>query len=86
MQTQAMTITEYDMKFTQLSCHALHLVDNEHMRAARFIRGLVDPYFTALSPQIGKLTYAEAVNAALEIESGKADRKAAREVTKKAKI
>ena len=38
------------------------------MRVARFIKGLVHPYFIALSPHIKKLTYAEAVNAALEIE------------------
>ena len=50
MQTQGMTITEYDIKFTQLSHHAMHLVENEHMRAVRFISGLADPYFIALSP------------------------------------
>ena len=76
---------DYDTKFTQLSCHSLLLVDTEHMRVAILIRGLADQYFIALSLQIGKLTYVESVNAALEIEGGKADRKPIREATKKVK-
>ena len=80
-----MTILEYDTKFTQLSHYALHLVETEQMRIAHFIRRLADPYFIAMSPQIAKLTYTEAVNATLEIESGKADRKAVRKATKKVK-
>ena len=68
-----------------MSRYALHLVDNEHMRAVRFIKGLVDSYFTALSSHIWKLSYAKVVNTTLEIETGKVDRKAAKEVTKKVK-
>ena len=80
-----MSIIEYDTEFTQLSRYAPQLVAIEALRAKRFIQGLIDPLFTTLAPQIGKVTYAEVMNAALLIESGKMERKASREAAKKLK-
>ena len=73
------------MEFTWLSRYAFHLVATKALRVERFIRGLVNPLFTTLAPQIHKITYAKAVNAALLIESGKMERKASKEATKKPK-
>ena len=80
-----MSIIESDTQFTNLSCYAPHLVATEVLRIERFIRGIADPLFTTLIPQIGKATYDEVVNIALMIESGKMKRRASKEATKKLK-
>ena len=45
-----MSVTEYDIKFTQLSRYAPHLVLMERMRIKRFVDGLVKPLFLAVAP------------------------------------
>ena len=55
------------------------------MTAKRFIQRLADPLFTTLVPQIGKVIYAEAINAMLLIESDKIERKASKKAAKKLK-
>ena len=55
------------------------------LKVERFIQGLADPLFTTLAPQIGKVTYAKAVNIAMLIEFGKIEIRASKEVAKKQK-
>lgn len=57
----------------------------EAVTAKRFIQRLADPLFTTLVPQIGKVIYAEAINAMLLIESDKIERKASKKAAKKLK-
>ena len=80
-----MLVIEYDMEFTWLSHYGFHLVATEALRVKGFIHGLVDHLFTTLAPQIGKIMYAEAMNATLLVESSKMERKASKEATKKPK-
>ena len=78
-QTLGMSCMDYDMEFIRLSHYAIaHLVASAALRVERFVRGLVNPLFTALAPQINKTTYAEAVNVALLIELGKMERRSPR--------
>ena len=84
-QTLGMLVIEYDMEFTRLSRYAPPLVATEALRAKRFIRGLVDPLFITLALHIGKVTYVEAMNVTLLIESSKIERRASEEATKKPK-
>ena len=42
--------------------------------------------FTTLAPQVGKVTYVEAMDAALRIESGLTEKIVFREPTKKPKV
>ena len=84
-QILGMSVIEYDMEFTRLSYYAPQLVAIETLRAERFIRGLVDPLFTTLVPQIGKVTFAEVMNATLLIEFSKMERRASKEANKEPK-
>ena len=42
--------------------------------------------FTTLSSHVGRITYAEAVDAALRIEAGQMERKASKDIAKKPKV
>ncbi|WRX29260.1 Retrotransposon gag domain - like 10 [Theobroma cacao] len=49
VQTSSMTVSEYDIKFTQLSRYALYLVSIEELKIQRFVDGLVEPLFRAVA-------------------------------------
>ena len=65
-----MIVLEYEDRFSQLSCYALHMVPSDALRMERFIRGLAKPMFTTLSSYVGRIIYAEAEDAALRIKAG----------------
>ena len=81
-----MTIAEYEEQFTSLSRYAYHLVSDDTMRARRFVRGLLDPYFSNLLPMVGRMTYAEIVDAAYGLEIGREEWRVANESGKKQKM
>ncbi|XP_029151508.1 uncharacterized protein [Arachis hypogaea] len=56
------TLLQNENRFIELSRYAEHLVTPDIMRVKRFVRGLANPYFTALSPMVGSMTYSEIVN------------------------
>ena len=61
------TVTEYVVKFTQLSRYALNAVANEHMRAEQFQEGLRLKIRAQVAPFMLH-TYSEVVERALVIE------------------
>ncbi|XP_072072234.1 uncharacterized protein [Arachis hypogaea] len=86
-QTPGMSVMQYENSFTELSRYVEHLVTPDIMRVKRFVRGLENPYFTALSPMVGSMTYSEIVNAAYGIEAGLEERRVNKEeIDKKKRI
>ena len=59
-----MTIVEYDVRFSKLSCYAPWLVDNEERRTSRFVCGLANYLFSVVVPQ-RYTQYADAVDCAI---------------------
>ena len=49
VQTSSMTVSEYDIKFTQLARYAPYLVSTEEMKIQRFVDGLVEQLFRAVA-------------------------------------
>ncbi|RYR70874.1 hypothetical protein HN51_023259 [Arachis hypogaea] len=85
-QTPDMSVMQYENRFTELSRYAEHLVTPDIMRVKRFVQGLANPYFTALSPMVESLTYSEIVNAAYGIETELEERRANKGIGKKKRI
>ncbi|WRX23573.1 Retrotransposon gag domain - like 10 [Theobroma cacao] len=85
VQTSSMTVSEYDIKFTQLSRYVPYLVSTEEMKIQRFVDGLVEPLFRAVASR-DFTTYSVAVDCAQRIEIRTSESKAARDRAKRAKI
>ena len=66
-----------------MSRYAYHLVSTDTMKARRFVRGLLDLLFSNLLPMVGRMSYAEIVDAAYGFEIGREERRAAKESGKK---
>ena len=66
-----MSIAEYEEQFTNLSRYAYHLISNDTMKARRLVRGLLDPLFSNLLPMVGRMSYAEIVDAIYGLEIGR---------------
>jgi hypothetical protein len=64
----SMTVDEYDLKFTQLSRYALHLLPTEEWRVKRFIRGLKSSMYMVMVSQVFP-SYSSAVDKARLIEA-----------------
>ncbi|EOY08454.1 DNA/RNA polymerases superfamily protein [Theobroma cacao] len=80
-----LTVSEYDIKFTQLACYAPYLVSTEEMKIQRFVDGLVEPLFRAVASQ-DFTTYSAAVDRAQRIEMRTSESRAARDRAKRGKI
>ena len=86
-QIPSMSVSEYDIRFTQLSRYAPYLVPTERMRIERFIEGLVMPLYRAVAPQMKTFpSYAAAVDCARMIEMKEMEMRASQERAKKFKI
>ena len=86
-QIPSMSVSEYDIRFTQLSRYAPYLVPTERMRIERFIEGLVMPLYRAVAPQMKTFpSYAAAVDCARMIEMKEMEMRASQERAKKIKI
>ncbi|XP_052113917.1 uncharacterized protein LOC110278045 [Arachis duranensis] len=81
-----MTVTEYAKEFTRLSKSAPYLVNSEEMKVRRFVRGLAEPMFTTLMPEVGRMSFKDVLNSAYGIEVGIAERNAFKDVGKKPKM
>lgn len=64
----SMTVDEYDLKFTQLSRYAEHLLPTEEWRVKRFIRGLKSSMYMVMVSQVFP-SYSLAVDSARLIEA-----------------
>ncbi|EOY08659.1 DNA/RNA polymerases superfamily protein [Theobroma cacao] len=79
-----MTVSEYDIKFTQLARYAPYLVSTEEMKIQRFVDGLVEPLFRAVASR-DFTTYSAAVDRAQRIEMRTSESRAARDREKRGK-
>ncbi|XP_072058823.1 uncharacterized protein [Arachis hypogaea] len=86
LRQENMTVTEYAKEFTRLSKSALYLVNSEEMKVRRFVRGLTEPMFTTLMPEIGRMSFKDVLNFAYGIEAGIAERNTFKDVGKKPKM
>nr|XP_029154554.1 uncharacterized protein LOC114927773 [Arachis hypogaea] len=86
LRQENMTVTEYAKEFTRLSKSAPYLVNSEEMKVCRFIRGLAEPMFTTLIPEVGRMSFKDVLNSAYGIEVGIAERNAFKDVGKKPKM
>ncbi|WRX23329.1 zinc finger protein [Theobroma cacao] len=84
VQTSSMTVSEYDIKFTQLTRYAPYLVSTEEMKIQRFVDGLVEPLFRAVASR-DFTTYSAAVDRAQCIEMRTSESRAARDRAKRGK-
>ncbi|XP_017974363.1 PREDICTED: uncharacterized protein LOC108661520 [Theobroma cacao] len=84
VQTSSMTVSEYDIKFTQLARYAPYLVSTEEMKIQRFVDGLVEPLFRAVASR-DFTTYSAAVDRAQRIEMRTSESRAARDRAKRGK-
>ncbi|EOY03326.1 DNA/RNA polymerases superfamily protein [Theobroma cacao] len=84
VQTSSMTVSEYDIKFTQLARYAPYLVSTEEMKIQRFVDGLVEPLFRAVASR-DFTTYSTAVDRAQRIEMRTSESRAARDRAKRCK-
>ncbi|WRX16502.1 Retrotransposon gag domain - like 10 [Theobroma cacao] len=84
VQTSSMMVSEYDIKFTQLSRYAPYLVSTEEMKIQRFVDGLVEPLFRVVASQ-DFTTYSTAVDCAQRIEMRTSESRAARDRAKRAR-
>ncbi|WRX26672.1 Retrotransposon gag domain - like 10 [Theobroma cacao] len=80
VQTSSMTVSEYDIKFTQLSRYAPYLISTEEIKIQRFVDGLVEPLFRAVASQ--DFT---AVDCAQRIKMRTSESKAAKDRANRAK-
>uniref|UniRef100_A0A6N2MLC2 Retrotransposon gag domain-containing protein n=1 Tax=Salix viminalis TaxID=40686 RepID=A0A6N2MLC2_SALVM len=64
----SMTVDEYDMKFTQLSRYAKHVLPTEEWRVKRFIKGLKSSIYIEMVSQVFS-SYSSAVDYARLIEA-----------------
>ena len=64
----SMTVDEYDMKFTQLSRYAKHVLPTEEWRVKRFIKGLKSSIYIMTVSQVFS-SYSSAVDCARMIEA-----------------
>ncbi|WRX09991.1 Retrotransposon gag domain - like 7 [Theobroma cacao] len=85
VQTQGMTVSEYDIKFTQLSRYAPYLVSTKEMKIQRFVDGLVEPLFQAMASRDFN-TYSAAVDCAQRIEMRTSESRVVRDRAKRVKI
>ncbi|XP_017972547.1 PREDICTED: uncharacterized protein LOC108661162 [Theobroma cacao] len=79
-----MTVSEYDIKFTQLSWYAPYLISTKEMKIQRFVDGLVEPLFRAVASRDFN-TYSAVVNCAQRIEIKTYESRAMRDKAKRAK-
>ncbi|QHO50294.1 uncharacterized protein LOC107460305 [Arachis duranensis] len=86
LRQENMTVTEYTKEFTRLSKSAPYLVNSEEMKVRRFVRGLVEPMFTTLMPEVGCMSFKDVLNSAYGIEAGIAERNAFKDIGKKPKM
>ncbi|WRX29259.1 Reverse transcriptase domain - like 10 [Theobroma cacao] len=84
VQTSSMTVSEYDIKFTQLARYAPYLISTEEMKIQRFVDGLVEPLFRAVASR-DFTTYSAAVDRAQRIEMRTSESRAARDRAKRGK-
>ncbi|EOY18885.1 DNA/RNA polymerases superfamily protein [Theobroma cacao] len=84
VQTSSMTVSEYDIKFTQLARYAPYLVSTEEMKIQRFVDGLVEPLFRAVASR-DFTTYSAAVDRAQRIEMRTSESRATRDRAKRGK-
>ncbi|WRX31636.1 Retrotransposon gag domain - like 10 [Theobroma cacao] len=84
VQTSSMTVSEYDIKFTQLSRYAPYLVSTEEMKIQRFVDGLVEPLFRAAAYR-DFTTFFVAVDCAQCIEMRTNESRAVRDRAKRAR-
>ncbi|EOX94130.1 DNA/RNA polymerases superfamily protein [Theobroma cacao] len=84
VQTSSMTVSEYDIKFTQLARYAPYLVSTEEMKIQRFVDGLVEPLFRAVASR-DFTTYSAVVDRAQRIEMRTSESRAARDRAKRGK-
>ncbi|EOY08406.1 Uncharacterized protein TCM_022818 [Theobroma cacao] len=82
VQTSSMTVSEYDIKFTQLSRYAPYLVSTEEMKIQRFVDGLVEPLFRVVASQ-DFTTYSAVVDCAQHIEMRTSESRATRDRAKR---
>ena len=64
----SMTVDEYDLKFTQLSRYAEHLLPTKEWRVKRFIKGLKSSMYKVMVSQMFP-SYSSAVDSARLIEA-----------------
>ncbi|XP_016200397.1 uncharacterized protein LOC107641417 [Arachis ipaensis] len=86
LRQENMTVTEYAKEFTRLSKSAPYLVNSEEMKVRRFVRGLAEPMFTTLMPEVGRMSFKDVLNSAYGIEAGIAERNTFKDVGKKPKM
>ncbi|RYR69893.1 uncharacterized protein [Arachis hypogaea] len=86
LRQENMTVTEYAKEFTRLSKSAPYLVNSEEMKVRCFVRGLAEPMFTTLMPEVGRMSFKDVLNSAYGIEAGIAERNAFKDVGKKPKM
>ncbi|XP_072081185.1 uncharacterized protein [Arachis hypogaea] len=86
LRQENMTVTEYAKEFTRLSKSAPYLVNSEEMKVRRFVRGLAEPMFTTLMPEVGRMSFKDVLNSAYGIEAGIVERNAFKDVGKKPKM
>ncbi|WRX28306.1 hypothetical protein QQP08_020793 [Theobroma cacao] len=80
-----MTVSEYDIKFTQLVWYAPYLVSIEEIKIQRFVDGLIEPLFRAVASRDFN-TYFVLVDYAQRIEMRTTESRATRDKVKRAKI
>ncbi|XP_016185275.1 uncharacterized protein LOC107626896 [Arachis ipaensis] len=81
-----MTVIEYAKEFTRPSKSAPYLMNSEEMKIRRFVRGLAEPMFITLMPEVGRMSFKDVLNSAYGIEAGIAERNAYKDVGKKSKV
>ncbi|XP_025665169.1 uncharacterized protein [Arachis hypogaea] len=79
-------MTEYAKEFARLSKSAPYLVNSKEMKVRRFVRGLAEPMFTTLMPEVGRMSFKDVLNSAYGIEVGIVERNAYKDVGKKTKV
>ena len=82
----SLSMAKYDIKFTQLSRYAPHLVPTKKMKIKRFIDGLVRPLFRVVAPQMKSFpSYAAIMDCAKMLEIKEMEVHASQERTKKSR-
>ncbi|XP_017974536.1 PREDICTED: uncharacterized protein LOC108661597 [Theobroma cacao] len=84
VQTSSMTVSDYDIKFTQLARYAPYLVSIEEMKIQRFMDGLVEPLFRAVASR-DFTTYSTVVDCTQRIKMRTSESRAARDRAKRTK-
>ncbi|WRX09993.1 Retrotransposon gag domain - like 8 [Theobroma cacao] len=84
VQTPGMTVSEYDIKFTQLSRYAPYLVSTKEMKIQRFVDGLVEPLFQVVASRDFN-TYSAVVDCAQRIEMRTSESRVVRDRAKRLK-